>query len=326
MKRIHFFLLGILLLGQRAQAQDQATYDQLVEQAWALYEAKDYSASANAYTKAFEALGWKGTANDRYNAACSHALAGVPDSAFAQLFRLAERMDYANLDHLTKDADLIGLHADPRWQRLVQLVQANKDRIEAHYDQPLVALLDTVFDRDQTPRHAIKAIEDEFGRDSKEMQAHWQHIHEGDSINVLIVTKILDDRGWLGADVIGGKGNQTLLLVIQHADPAIRLKYLPMMREAVARGDARASSLALLEDRVALEQGRKQLYGSQIGYDEAGGRSYVLPLEDPDHVDERRASMGLGPMADYVKHFGLTWDLDAYKRELPALEDLQKQR
>lgn len=36
------------------------------------------------------------------------------------------------------------------------------------------------------------------------------------------------------------------------------------MREAVEKNNARASSLALLEDRVAMRKGGKQIYGSQI--------------------------------------------------------------
>ncbi len=40
------------------------------------------------------------------------------------------------------------------------------------------------------------------------------------------------------------------------------------MREAVKKGNANSSSLALLEDRVALRKGEKQIYGSQIGRDQ----------------------------------------------------------
>ena len=84
------------------------------------------------------------------------------------------------------------------------------------------------------------------------MKAHWRLINEKDSINLIKIKKILDERGWLGADIIGGQGNSTLFLVIQHSDLETQLKYLPMMREAVKNGNANAISLAILEDRVAL--------------------------------------------------------------------------
>jgi hypothetical protein len=43
-------------------------------------------------------------------------------------------------------------------------------------------------------------------------------------------------------------------------------------------------------------------------------------LADPDHVDERRASVGLQPLAAYVEHWKITWDVEAYKKQLPELE------
>jgi hypothetical protein len=45
-----------------------------------------------------------------------------------------------------------------------------------------------------------------------------------------------------------------------------------------------------------------------------------LPLADPDNVDKRRAEVGLTPLAEYVKHWGIKWDVDDYKKQLPAIE------
>ena len=81
------------------------------------------------------------------------------------------------------------------------------------------------------------------------------------------------------------------------------------MREAVKKGNARSSSLALLEDRVSLRKGGKQIYGSQIGRDQGTGDHYVLPLEDPENVDKRRAEVGLGPIANYISNWNITWDV-----------------
>ena len=96
------------------------------------------------------------------------------------------------------------------------------------------------------------------------------------------------------------------------------------MREAVKNGKAQGSSLALLEDRVAIGQGKRQIYGSQIGRDIQTLEYYVLPLEDPDNVDKRRAEVGLGPLADYVRNWNMTWDPEQYKKDLPAIEEKEK--
>ena len=204
------------------------------------------------------------------------------------------------------------------------LVKANKVKAEANLEKPLVAILDTIYRDDQQYRMQISEIEKEHGWDAPEMRKLWSIIIEKDSINLVKVKKILDERGWLGPDVIGQQGNGTLFLVIQHADLETQEKYLPMLRDAVQKGNARASDLALLEDRVALRQGKLQMYGSQIGRDPDTGESYVLPLEDPDNVDKRRASVGLGPLSEYTRRFGAVWDVEGYKKMLPKYIQMQK--
>lgn len=310
-----------LLLSVESMAQDEARYEELIKTAFALYEQKDYKGSAETYSKAFETKGWKGYQGDRYNAACSWALAGVADSAFFQLIRIAEKMNYTNLGHISKDSDLNSLHTDKRWGEVIGLIKANKDRAEANYDKPLAALLDSIHNEDQGLRQQIDEVEAKYGGDSDEMQELWRNMARTDSMNLIVVERILNERGWLGPDVVGPTGSSTLFLVIQHADLATQEKYLPMMREAVTNGKANGSDLALLEDRVLMRNGKRQLYGSQIGRHNETGEYYVSPLEDPDHVDERRASVGLGPIADYISHWNMTWDVETYKKELPALEE-----
>ncbi|WP_373514514.1 DUF6624 domain-containing protein [Persicitalea sp.] len=299
-------------------AQLGEQYDKFIDAAWKQYENKAYLASAQTYAKAFASAGDLGDVTDRYNAACSWARASQPDSAFSQLFRFTRKGYYANLRHISTDSDLLTLHDDPRWTEVIALVTANKVKEEANYDKPLVAMLDTIFQEDQTYRKQVVEIQEKYGNDSQEMQAHWKKIMAIDSVNLIKVKKILDERGWLGDSVIGSQGNTTLFLVIQHSDQQTQEKYLPMMREAVRNGNARPSALALLEDRVALGQGKRQTYGSQIGYDDSG--AYVLPLDDPDHVNERRASVGLGKLQDYVSQWEITWDAEAYKKKLPEIE------
>jgi hypothetical protein len=300
--------------------QDHQKYAELIKEAFTLYESKDYLASAEKYAEAFVALGGKGVTNDRYNAACSWALASRPDSAFVQLFKIAQNGNYTNLGHISTDSDLISLHNDERRNQVIEIAKANKEKAEINFDKELVAILDQVFDDDQNYRHQLSEIEEKYGWDSEEIQKQWKIIMEKDSINLVKVRKILDERGWLGPDVIGNKGNMAIFLVIQHADLEVQDEYLPLMREAVQLGKARASSLALLEDRVALGKGEKQIYGSQIGRDEDTGEYYVLPIVEPENVDQRRAEVGLGRLQDYVSRWGFNWDIEEYKTKIVKQE------
>ena len=152
-----------------------------------------------------------------------------------------------------------------------------------------------------------------FGQDSKEMNNLWKITNQKDSINLLKVKKILDEKGWVGKDKVGAQANSAIFLVIQHSDLETQKKYLPMMKEAVIKGNADSGSLALLIDRIEIREGRKQIYGSQIGTKPDNKTQYVLPLIDPDNVDKRRAEVGLGPISDYVNNWNLSWDVEKYK-------------
>jgi len=319
--RILATVIGLLMFNI-SFGQNQEKYTEFVKEAWKLYESKEYKKSADKYKEAFDQIDGKAYSSDRYNAACSYALAKDIENSFFHLFRLAEnpKTKYKNYGHITTDTDLDILHKDKRWDKLIEIVKSNKEEAEKDLDKPLVAILDSIYTEDQSYRHQIDEVEEKFGRDSEEMKAHWKLINEKDSINLIKIEKILDEKGWLGANIIGEQGNSTLFLVIQHSDIETQLKYLPMMREAVKEGNARGSSLALLEDRVALRQGERQIYGSQIGRDQETGEYFVLPLIDPENVDKRRAEVGLGTISEYVAIWDMTWDVEKHKARTKKIE------
>jgi hypothetical protein len=319
-----FLYLSCLVASAHGCAQaPPELYSEYIKEANKYYDNKEYQKSANAFTNAFASFGGKGYLDDRYNAACSWSLAGNTDSAFFQLFRIAEKANYSDLNHLAVDPDLEPLRKDNRWQPLYNLVKANKEKNEAGLNKSLVAILDTVKIEDQKYRMQIESIEKKYGRQSTEIRSLWKNINEKDSINLVKVASILDKYGWLGPETIGSEGNNTIFLVIQHADIKTQQKYLPMMRDAVKLKKARPDALALLEDRVALRTGKKQIYGSQIAISKEG-KYYVDVLDDPDNVDERREEVGLGPLSDYVSRWQIKWDADEYKKQLPELEHNQK--
>jgi hypothetical protein len=188
----------------------------------------------------------------------------------------------------------------------------------------LVAVLDSVYIEDQLCQQQYVEIATKYGQQSEELKSFSTLMKDKYSINQIIVKKILDERGWLGEEIIGHYGNMALFLVIQHSNLETQEKYLSMIREAVKKGNADPANLALLEDRVALRQGKKQIYGTQLAYDETTGESYVQPLEDPDNVDNRRIAIGLEKLKDYLLRVGMKWDPEEYKKKLPELEAKQK--
>ena len=309
----------LLCLSLFSSAQDYGT---LIKQADIFYNEKNYSESVRLFNQAFSIQ--KRDPQHLYNAACSAALSGQKNLAFEWL-NMAADSGWYNLNHLQSDSDLSSLRDKENWNELISKIQIEVDKIEAKIDKPLRAELLSIFDEDQSIRREFLAARDQYGQDSPKVDSLTNIMIEKDSLNLIAIKHILDTRGWVGPELVGGQANQAIFLVIQHADLATQQKYLPMMREAVQFNNASRSSLALLEDRIALGEGKKQIYGSQIGFDKTTGLSYVLPLIDPLSVDERRAGMDLGPLAEYAKRFGIVWNAEEYVKQLPEIEKKSKE-
>lgn len=149
-----------------------------------------------------------------------------------------------------------------------------------------------------------------FGAGSEELIYLWDLIAEQDSLCMIEVDKIIAAHGWPGKSLVGNKANSAVWLVIQHAPLETQEKYLPLLQESVQNKESRGSHLALLEDRIEMYNERPQIYGSQMTTNKETGNYEVYNLKDPKNVDKRRAEVGLGPLADYAKRFGVEWSAE----------------
>jgi len=166
-----------------------------------------------------------------------------------------------------------------------------------------------VFKMDQQYRLPLEPTIKKYGWNSPQVDSLEELMGKQDSIDLVIVQHILDTYGWVGTDSIGPAGSTTLWAVIQHSDLDVQQKYLPMMRTAVQQGRAHASELAYLEDRVALQEGKKQTYGTQFRLNEKTNKYFVAPIEDEPNVNKRRAAIGLEPLEDYARESGIDYKL-----------------
>jgi uncharacterized protein DUF6624 len=118
-----------------------------------------------------------------------------------------------------------------------------------------------------------------------------------DEANTAWLTELTARRGWPGRTLVGKDGAHAAWLLAQHAAPESQRAFFGLLRAAVAAGEASPRDLAYLEDRVRMHDGQPQLYGTQFRRDELGLRAWTI--EDPEHLDERRAAVGLPPFAEY---------------------------
>jgi hypothetical protein len=114
--------------------------------------------------------------------------------------------------------------------------------------------------------------------------------------------EIFEEYGFVGFDLAGEDGSRNFWLMVQHSDhnPDFQKKVLKKMKIEVDKGNAIPSNYGLLVDRVNLNTGNKQIYGTQVTYNMETGQAYPKPLEDSLRVNERRKSVGLEPIEEYL--------------------------
>lgn len=120
-----------------------------------------------------------------------------------------------------------------------------------------------------------------------------------DRDNTTWLWSVVRVRGWPLWSQVGQDGEAAAWLLAQHADaaPDIQREFHSALSAAVDQQEAKRAHLAYLADRVRVNAGRPQLYGTQFVEDGTGFRPH--PIEDRDQLDLRRASVGLQPFAEY---------------------------
>ena len=81
--------------------------------------------------------------------------------------------------------------------------------------------------------------------------------------NIAWLRGIIGRHGWPGHRLVGEAGTHAAWLLAQHAPPELQEQWLPLLQDAVARGDASAVDLAYLMDRVLMHRGESQIHGTQ---------------------------------------------------------------
>jgi hypothetical protein len=147
---------------------------------------------------------------------------------------------------------------------------------------------------DQQARHALIERKDD---------RLWQHVEQIDQRNTTRLKTIVERYGWPGRSLVGEDGAHAAWLLVQHANayPNFQKECLEKMKQSVKDGEASAMDLAYLMDRVAVAENRKQIYGTQFTYTGKCENMKPLPIEDEQHVDERRKSVGLKALAEHQK-------------------------
>ena len=148
---------------------------------------------------------------------------------------------------------------------------------------------------DQEPRNRIVELWQTAPNDTLSQRQLGMEIWRNDSINLIRVCEIIDQYG-----LVFGEENEILWVVIQHGSLEAQQKYLPMFVEAAEQRNIKGELVAMLQDRIACRLGKPQIYGTQ-GYYNENGIFQPVAMIGPEKVNERRASIGMNTLEEYIE-------------------------
>ncbi|MBP0456141.1 DUF6624 domain-containing protein [Streptomyces montanisoli] len=122
-----------------------------------------------------------------------------------------------------------------------------------------------------------------------------------DHANTKVLRRILAEHDWPGHCLVGSTAARAAWSIALHSndDPAFQRAATILLQRAVKAGDAPIQHWAHLHDRTLINHGNDQEYGTQFLLHEGGVE--LCPLRAPESLDERRASVGLPPIAAALK-------------------------
>lgn len=116
--------------------------------------------------------------------------------------------------------------------------------------------------------------------------------------------EIIAKYGFPTKKMVGKDAMNGVFFMIQHADGenAWQKSQLTNIKNAVKMGDLDSQSYAYLYDRIKINSGEKQLYGTQFANVDAVNNIVELDkTEDIDNLDKRRMEIGMMPIEMYKK-------------------------
>jgi hypothetical protein len=159
---------------------------------------------------------------------------------------------------------------------------------------------------------SIKAIDQEYsGIPPQEMTDKYGYnlawkifLKKRDSIglsNQERIKKLYETYGYLGYDKVGKEASQNFWISIQHADNDIEFQQemLIALKAEISKNNASKSEYAMLEDRVNVNLGNKQKFGTPVTYNAYGQAIPKNGLIDSVNIESFRKEYDLPPLLEY---------------------------
>lgn len=111
---------------------------------------------------------------------------------------------------------------------------------------------------------------------------------------------IVKQYGWPTRDLVGDEGARAAFFLLRNSSTSeLQRDLLPVIIAAVKKGEITKAAFAAYIDRLRLNAGLKQIFGTQATI--LNNFLVLFPITDETHVDARRKQYDLPPLREYLR-------------------------
>lgn len=157
--------------------------------------------------------------------------------------------------------------------------------------------------RDQDVRKRAEAKLKEQGTPHQGRSGLGAEIRAINSQNIKRLQEIVDQHGLPTFSMVGREGAIAAWIIAQHADSNVPFqeRMLALMEKAVTQNEARMEDVAYLTDRIRVNKGLPQVFGTQFWINPKTQTYEPRPIEDMAVVAGLRSAYGLSTFEEYVE-------------------------
>lgn len=176
--------------------------------------------------------------------------------------------------------------------------------------------LQDIHEKDQNIRRELMPILGKYQADGSgklKLMMLALKMERQDQENQEYLLELFKRCGW--PEDLNREAHSTIYLVLQHSPDSIMREYYPMVEAFAAKGFLDPDDPATMYDRLLMNAGKPQRYGTQTFADNKN-RNLLWPVGNSDSLEIHRADVGLPPMETYFQiakdsmKIEMIWDKD----------------
>jgi tetratricopeptide (TPR) repeat protein len=206
---------------------------------------------------------------------------------------------------IVSDKNLQLIFNDPSFKNIEEKFIQYESILFPYRNAALNYSLYKVYYYDQSIREEYYNICETHGNQSKEADSILKLMSTIDSLNTNKIVEVIDQYGYPVDSMLNSNIKNVVFLVLLHSDINVQKRYLNLIKKESKKGKIQKSQYAYLYDKIKVNEGEKQKFGTQIIYNNIKKCDELYPVKNLKKINCYRKQYDMDSIENYLKHFSI---------------------